>query len=78
MGLKGEDMSVKKEFRLNADFRFTLDYDYDVLRDCGANQCDTICRCGVIENVVILGVESEPSLMIKRILGKMGRGLITH
>lgn len=70
--MKGEDMSLKKEYRLDMDFRFTLDYDYDVYRDCEANGCDMICRCGVIENVVILGVDCEPTLTIKENSGKNG------
>ena len=46
-----------------------VNYDYGTATDCGANGCDSICRCGVITDVTITpfpNVEDEVAKSILR------------
>ena len=31
--------------------RWSVEYDYDYIRDCAVSGCDSICRCGRYENL---------------------------
>lgn len=38
------------------DFKYCVEYDYYVHRDCESNGCDSICRCGLIQNAHVVSV----------------------
>lgn len=52
---------IKQELRKmkirGFNFKYCVDYDYDMIRDCEANGCDYICRCGTIENSHVTSVD---------------------
>lgn len=39
------------------DFKYCVLYDYNTHYDCEANGCDSICRCGVIQNANVISVD---------------------
>lgn len=44
------------------DPRYYLELDYDTYHDCEAYGCDSICRCGRIENARVTGVSLSPGM----------------
>lgn len=60
---------IMKNLRIMTSYRWSVEYDYQIVRTCDAS-CDPICRCATIEDVEVVTVDSEPSMSIKINNGK--------